>query len=76
MSRRRAEEQGESRGSWQEAVRSSRGGDQRRGGRRGQTLVSLLWKKAQHRLSRRKRAQARTLWSTAGSPGSGDVTCS
>lgn len=54
MSRRRAEEPGESRGGWREAAGSSRGGDRRREGRRGQTLDSLLWKKAQHRLSRRE----------------------
>lgn len=54
MSRRRAEEPGESRGSWQEAAGSRRGGDRRGEGRRGQTLVSLLWKKEQQRLSRRK----------------------
>lgn len=54
MSRSRAKQPGESRGGWQEAAGSSRGGDQRSGGRRGQTLVSLLWKKAQHWPSRRK----------------------
>lgn len=44
----------ESRGGWQEAAGSSRGREPRRGGRKGQTLVSLLWERAQQRLSRRK----------------------
>lgn len=72
---------GESRGGRQEAAGSSRGGDQRRGGRKGQTLVCLLWKRHGSGSPGGNCAEAHTHtpWSasrTAGSPGSGDVTCS